>query len=736
MKRHIAKLVSTLSLIGMLSSLGVYQIALAAVQGQWPNSSSPSDIVISNNPPDETDQLVTKTSDGNYVVAMLFNGRTIATKVAESDGSYVPTWTGSIASSLLGPPLGLVPDNSGGVYIAQNIDNGGGDCSVAIQRLDTTGNFQFGFPGLEVTTGSGCEVFMDMIPDGAGGVYVVWGNGGPSLNTFQSTDLYATRVTNAGVVDANWNTGGSGTWRPLQLPETAASTSNEHSAQMVADGLGNVVVIYESSDSNFTLAITKFDANGTIAGFPWNVPFNLDPDNNGSLGRHLISDGSGNVYIGYLAGPFGSPDTVKVQKLDSSGFPPQWGTGVIVSNTDVSSYSGNPRIALDGSGGVLVAWQTAASDNEVYGHHVTAAGALDAADNWSTAPIALSNLDSNVSWFNTLDRKTMLSDGVGGAYVLYNSFEGGSWPISKLQHLNSDGSVEFAGDGTPLASGAGIDGILAVMTSDGGTGVVTVFQDEGPSGMDLYAQYFDETSGSSGGGGSENSDAEQEIICGALTLNVNADNDFQMTNLTVSANTQDSFGAFTGAGFATPYQNGTDTLPEEAFIYVDDSRTVGTGPGCATDDVDEGWIVGVEATNFIDSGAVAPDIPSSNLYLLATSNVTPDTSYGPGFTEFAGGGDGSTTNLFYTTGYSGTQNVEAPYNTADTTDLTTRTPFTTENASLDSPRVIMENVSGAGVNDFKFTAVGTGIAYYLNIPANQAGGSYTSTLTITLIPAS
>ncbi|HMR01579.1 MAG TPA: hypothetical protein PKA32_04265, partial [Candidatus Gracilibacteria bacterium] len=370
------------------------------------------------------------------------------------------------------------------------------------------------------------------------------------------------------------------------------------------------------------------------------------------------------------------------------------------------------------------------------GHHVTSAGALDTANNWSTAPIALSNLDTNPSWFNTLDRKTMLSDGAGGAYVLYNSFEGGDAATSKLQHLNSDGTVEFTGDGTTLATGAGITGIFAVMTSDGGTGVVTVFQDEGPDGMDLYAQHFDDTTSSGGVGGSENSDAEQEIICGALTLNVNANNDFQMTNLTVSNNTQDSFGALIGAGFATPYQNGTDTLPEEAFIYVDDSRTVGTGPGCATDDVDEGWIVGLEATNFIDSGAVAPDIPSSNLYLLATSNITPDTSYGPGFTEFAGGGDGSTTNLFYTTGYSGTQDVEVPYNTADTTDLTSRTSFTTENASLDSSRVIMENVSGAGVNDFKFAAIGTGIAYYLNIPANQAGGSYTSTLTITLIPAS
>lgn len=740
MKRRIAKFISTLSLIGMLSSLGIYQIAFAAVQGQWPNSTTPSDIVISNNPPDENEQLVTRTSDGDYVTTFLLNGRSYAYKFSATDGSAVAAWNGgfpTIASSQLTAPRGIAPDNAGGVYVAQNIDFGGGNCDVLLQRLDSTGTRQFGFPGITITSGSGCEVFMEMIPDGSGGVYLAWGDGGASLNTFQTQDLYVTRVTSSGVVDTNWNTGGAGTWRPLQMPESQGGGTNDHSANIIADGTGNVIVAYESSIPLFYYAVTKFDANGNLAGAPWNTPLLVDDDNQGNRGRDIAVDGTGNVYFGFLAEDLSSsPDNIQVQKFNSAGAA-QWGSGVTVvpTSADVASYSGQPRIVHDGSGGLLIAWHTD-TDNEVYGHHVTSAGVLDTADSWASAPIALSNIDANTSWFLSLDTNTMLTDGAGGAYILYGSYEGGAWPVAKLQHLNSDGTVEFAGDGTTLATGAGIEGINPVMTSDGGTGVVTVFQDEGPSGMDLYAQHFDE--GSSGGGssgGSENSDATQEIICGALTLNVNANNDFQMTDLTVSNLAQDSFGTLIGSGFATPYQNGTNTLPEEAFIYVDDSRTVGTGPGCATDGVDEGWLVGVEATNFVDSGAIAPDIPSSNLYFLATTNVTPDTSYGPGFTEFAGGGDGSDTNLFYTTGYADTQDVEAPYNVADTTDLTTATPFTTENATLDSSRSIMENTSGAGTNDFKFTAVGTGIAYYLNVPENQAGGSYTSTLTITLIPS-
>ncbi|HMR01509.1 MAG TPA: hypothetical protein PKA32_03905, partial [Candidatus Gracilibacteria bacterium] len=89
----------------------------------------------------------------------------------------------------------------------------------------------------------------------------------------------------------------------------------------------------------------------------------------------------------------------------------------------------------------------------------------------------------------------------------------------------------------------------------------------------------------------------------------------------------------------------------------------------------------------------------------------------------------------YTTGYAGTQDAAAQYNLASTTDLTTATPFTTENASLDSARNILNNATGAGTNDFKFTSVGTGLAYYLNVPANQAGGTYSSTVTLTLATA-
>lgn len=226
--------------------------------------------------------------------------------------------------------------------------------------------------------------------------------------------------------------------------------------------------------------------------------------------------------------------------------------------------------------------------------------------------------------------------------------------------------------------------------------------------------------------------ADVTLNCGALTLTVDVNNNFRMalaggTTPTVDTSAQAVFGKLTGNAFGVDYQNDTDILPNEAFIAVNDTRTVGSGTGCAANATDEGWLLQLSSSDFSD-GATAT-IDASNFYVVTTTNITPDAN----LTEEAGTGDGSDTNVFYTTGFGGTKNVVAQYNVADTADLTAAATFTGQAASLDSSRDILDNATGVGVNDFKFVTVGTGLAYHLNIPANQPGGTYTATVDIDLI---
>lgn len=417
--QKITKLLAILSLVTIFSGFFIYQIALAALQGTWPSTAAPSDIAIATAAGTEDSQHITQASDGDYIVTYALTGRAYAQKFSATDGSVIAGWGGGFpVIAGFASPSAIIPDTSGGAYVAMNIDFGGGSCGIFVQRLDSTGTIVFALGGLNVTGGGGgCEAFMQMIPDGSGGFYLAWGDGGPNTSTFQSEELFITRVTSAGIVDPTWNVAGGGPFRPVSFPESIGR-SREHSAHIVADGSGNVVAIYESSLIAFYFAATKFSSTGAIAGAPWSTPLEIDTASNGNLGRHLIADGSGGVIVGFLSGPFGAPTSVEAQRINSAGAL-LWGTGAIASSTNISGYSGQPRVVSDGSGGAIIGWHTSNFPNDdIYAAHITSVGIFDLTGNWVSAPIALSDTtEVETDWFVTLDRGTAQPDGSGGGLL-------------------------------------------------------------------------------------------------------------------------------------------------------------------------------------------------------------------------------------------------------------------------------------------------------------------------------
>ncbi len=690
----------------MIASLTV-QVVLAATSKQWPDTGSPDDITISATPSVSQDSaFATKTSDGNYVVAWTDytggQGDIYTQKFSSTDGSTL--WVSNTQVTNTGGTdeytLSILPDNSGGVYIFWNLDLGGGDCEIYVQKVDTSGTLS----GSTVTPtigGTECEVFNHAVADGTGGYYIVWGTGGPGLNIFQSTDLYLTRIDNSGSVDTNWNTADRGTWRAIFLPETQGGGSSEHSAQLVLDGLGNIVVAYESQIPSFYYAITKYDSSGNQAASPWDTPILIDADSNGNLGRHIISDGSGNIYTAFLAGTFGSPNNIQAQKINSAGTL-QWGSGVTITSTDVSSFSGQPRIAYDGAGGILVAWQTGGSDNEIYGHHVVSAGSLDSSGNWASAPVAVSAQDATTSWFITQSRdfNPVLSDGSGGAYVLYGSYEGGeSYPIAKLQHLGSDGSVEFSGEGTNLATGAGIKGVEPKMISDGSTGVVVIYQDEETGGgiFDLYMQYFDSLSNPCSTVGSQAFCGTQTISASTLTFQDIPDS-FNFGTI-IGGSSQDLFSNDNPGGSNPP---GADDI-----LQVYDDRNSG------------GFTVTVDPDGIFEEETQTYTIPLTNLYIVTSLDETDPGNVG---------------GVTYSAGFAGDQTVSAPlYVDVDSTDLTDTSTYTGLAPSSQfggGPIVLMDGTLSFGSG--RVGAMSALSNFYLHIDPTQTAGSYSLVLTYTL----
>src|SRR5262245_21701262 len=90
--------------------------------------------------------------------------------------------------------------------------------------------------GAPVCVEPGYDVNPQVVPDGAGGAFVVWGDGRP---TPTSTDFYVQRLTTVGEPAAGWPLNGV----PVFLAPGVQSDS-QHADNVVPDGEGGCLVTW------------------------------------------------------------------------------------------------------------------------------------------------------------------------------------------------------------------------------------------------------------------------------------------------------------------------------------------------------------------------------------------------------------------------------------------------------------------------------------------------------------
>ncbi|MBU1953599.1 hypothetical protein KKH03_01345, partial [Patescibacteria group bacterium] len=144
-------------LIAICISSLIVQIALATVQKQWPSTGSPSDIAVATTGDDETNQQITQTSDGNFIVtwARETAGQKdlYAQKISYVDGSAVwgsatrITNTGGINET----PATIISNGNGGAYIVWNYVVSGNHCDIDVHQINSSGAAVGGFP-VNITT--------------------------------------------------------------------------------------------------------------------------------------------------------------------------------------------------------------------------------------------------------------------------------------------------------------------------------------------------------------------------------------------------------------------------------------------------------------------------------------------------------------------------------------------------------------------------------------------------------
>jgi len=152
---------------------------------------------------------------------------------------------------------------------------------------------------------------------------------------------------------------------------------------------------------------------------------------------------------------------VYAQKVDESG-QNLWGDdGLSVVLED--GRQEDPLAISDGVGGAYIVWidyRYEPNDGDVFAQHVLLDGTLD----WAVEGIALSVVEGPQEFLN------MCSDGMGGAFVIWNDRSAGSSPGGDIYatHLSLTGEIIEAGTGKAIITDGSNRGSISLET--GGTG--------------------------------------------------------------------------------------------------------------------------------------------------------------------------------------------------------------------------------------------------------------------------
>ncbi len=221
--------------------------------------------------------------------------------------------------------------------------------------------------------------------------------------------------------------------------------NNQTGQRIISDGRGGAIICWHDERmqvTNFDLYAQRIDKDGFVR---WTVNGNVVSNMNGSQSKpDIISDGAGGAIIAWIDTRNGDND-IYVQRIDSSGNILWTPDGVAV--TADTSNQADPKLATDGKHGAIVVWNGAGSGfppiSRVYAQRIDAGGKT----RWGTQVQVSGTL-------RFVNAPTIASDGRGGAFVSYAYYPRPEYDVY-AQRLDSSGVLQWAGNGTGIATGGG-----------------------------------------------------------------------------------------------------------------------------------------------------------------------------------------------------------------------------------------------------------------------------------------
>jgi len=418
----------------------------------------------------------------------------------------------------------LAPDGDGGAIIAW-MDSRSGDWDIYAQRVDGEGTAQWGDQGIAVCAATDGQSEPAIVPDGAGGAVIAWAD----YRSGSHYEVYLQRVDGSGSM--LWTANGV---------STGSMATNAYSPGLLTDGASGAWVAWpDDSSLQYDIHVQRFDAAGTphltgggepacMASGDQNHPRLVSDDNDGIIvvwedsrsgtdidlyaqrldasgtalwatdgiavfsgtgdqyGHRLIRDGSGGTVITWVDHQGGSDFDIFAQRLDAWGDPLWPADGVIVCMAELHQL--DPVLISDGEGGAYIAWddQRNGYSYNIYAQHVDWNGRLAGArwphESYVNAPVC--------TFYDTQDEHQVVSDGAGGAIVVWEDSRYGASIDIYAQRLDASGSPMWEHNGVAICTAANDQRDIQVL-SDGAGGAFIAWEDERSGTDDIYAQRLD-----------------------------------------------------------------------------------------------------------------------------------------------------------------------------------------------------------------------------------------------------
>ena len=352
-----------------------------------------------------------------------------------------------------------VPDGDGGVFLVW-VDLRAGGFDLYAQRVDASGTPLWTANGVPVCKAAGLQDLPALTADGNGGVIVAW----EDLRG-ADFDIYAQRFNASGV--RQWAVDGV---------KLCGATGEQSSPSIVADAGGGAIVAWTDFRAGAFADIQAQRVNAAgVAQWATNGVA-LCTAVNDQDATTLVSDGANGAIAVWSDFRSGTQHDVYARRITAAGVPQWTGNGVALCTATDEQLS--PVACSDGAGGAIVAWFDHRGPYfDVYSQRVSSAGGTL----WAFNGVAVCVAD------NDQQNPAVLADGAGGAFLAWEDARTAGIDDLYAQHLDATGNATWAVGGVAVCTAAGDQQEISLVTDARG-GIIAGWMDARGANFDLYVQ--------------------------------------------------------------------------------------------------------------------------------------------------------------------------------------------------------------------------------------------------------